>query len=520
MRTVAAPARGARFVTADDAAAAVRDGAVIAVTGSGGGILEADDVFAAIERRFLATDHPRDLTVVHGLGIGDGNTTGLTRFAHAGLVRRVIGGHWSWSPAMQELALRNGIEAYALPAGVIAALLRESGARRPGLFTKVGLGTFVDPRREGGRLNARAEEPLVELVEIDGEEYLRYKPLRVDVGIVRGSSVDPSGNVSCAEEPAVLDSQAVAAAARGAGGVVIAQVKHRADAGEQDPRLISVPAPLVDLVVLSPGQWQTYAGEHEPAYNRPAATRNGFEAAAAPQAGARGVIARRAALELRAGDVVNVGYGMSAGVVDVLRHEDRLHEVQLVIEQGAVGGWPETGVLFGLSRYPAALLPSLTQFDFFATGMIDVAVLGMGEIDADGNVNVSKLGPAAVGPGGFIDIVHGARSVVFCGTFTTRGLDVTAEGGELGILREGSVRKLVDRVAQVTFDAATAVGRGQRATYVTERAVFELRPEGLTLTEIAPGIDLERDVLAHMDFTPNIDGPARMPAAVFGTPRP
>lgn len=488
-----------RVTTADEAAALVPDGAVIAIAASGGGILEPDEVFAAIERRFLATGSPRHLTIVHGLGVGDARTTGLNRFAHVGLVQRVIGGHWSWSPAMQQLAADGHIEAYSLPAGVIAALLRESGARRPGLFTKVGLGSFVDPRRDGGRINDKCSQDLVEVVEVDGEEYLHYKPLRVDVAIVRGSSADGRCNVSAAAEASSLDSVAAAAAARGNGGLVIAQVKERVTTGSLDPRLVNLPSPLVDVVVVHPEQWQTYAAEHEPAfYSAAADTPEIPDPASVPLA--RRIVARRAAQEVRPGDVVNVGYGMSAGVVDVLREEGRLDGVRLAIEQGAVGGVPETGDLFGLSRHPEALLSSATQFDLFATGMIDIALLGMAELDRDGNVNVSRLGGRVVGPGGFLDIVHAARRVVFCGTFTARGLAVSTGGGRLVIDHEGAVRKVVESVSHVTFDAAAARARGQEVTYVTERAVFRLGAKGLELVEVAPGLDAERDVLAHLDF--------------------
>ena len=504
-----------RFTTADEAATQVKDGDVVAIAASGGGILEPDEVFAAIERRFLATGSPRDLTLIHGLGVGDAASTGISRFAHPGLVRRVIGGHWSWSPAMQDLAAEGRIEAYSLPAGVIAALLRESGARRPGVFTKVGIGSFVDPRREGGRINDTCSEDLVEVVEVDGEEYLHYKPLLVDVAIVRGSSADERCNVSAAEEASSLDSQAAAAAARGNGGLVIAQVKERRPTGQQDPRLVNLPSPLVDLVVLHEQQWQTYAGEHEPAFYSAGIA----VPPPAPQVPlAREIVARRAAREVRDGDVVNVGYGMSAGVVDVLIDERRLDRVRLAIEQGAVGGFPETGDLFGLSRHPEALLPSATQFDLFATGMIDVALLGMAELDRHGNVNVSKLGRRVVGPGGFLDIVHAAKRVVFCGTFTARGLAVSAGDGLLRIDREGSVHKVVGDVAQVTFDAAAARARGQRARYVTERAVFDLTADGLALVEVAPGLDVERDVLALMDFPVAHDDVREMPRDLFADP--
>lgn len=507
---------GPAIMSAAEAAATVPDGATLAMTGSGGGILEADDVLAAIEQRFLATGHPRDLTVIHGLGIGDGQKTGLNRLAHEGLVRRVVGGHWSWSPGMQALAASGAIEAYSLPTGIIAALLRESGARRPGVFSQVGLGTFVDPRRQGGRLNDVSHDDLVTLTEIDGVEYLHYRPVHVDIGLVRGSSMDELGNVSCAEEAASLDSQAVAAAARGCGGRIIAQVKRRVAVGGQDPRTVSVPGPLVDIGVLSPGQWQTYAGEFDAAFSQAAPAGRPRPAPRPTVPGPRDVVARRAALEVPSGCVLNVGFGMSAGVVDILAGEHRLDDVHLVIEQGAVGGVPETGELFGLSRYPAALVSSLAQFDFFATGMLDIAVLGMAEADRYGNVNVSKVGPSVVGPGGFIDIAHAASTVVFCGTFTARGLRADVTPGALRIAAEGRVRKFVHEVSQVTFDAATARRRGQRALYVTERAVFELRDEGPVLIEIAPGIDLNRDVLDQMDFQPVLDpSPRRMPPEVF-----
>lgn len=505
-------------LSADEAAALVPDGAVVAICGSGGGILEADEIYAAIERRFLATGSPHGLTLVHGLGIGDGVTTGVTRFAHEGMTRRVIGGHWSWSPAMQRLARERSIEAYSLPAGVIATLLRESGAGRPGLFTKVGLGSFVDPRVAGGRLNDVGRDELVEVVEVDGEEYLRYLPLRVDVGIVRGSAADLGGNISWADEASCLDTQAIAIAARGNGGVVLAQAKSVVEIGTLDPRLVSVPGPMVDHVVAAPGQWQTFAAEHDPSFNSSAAVVGPVLPPPTAVDEVRAIVARRAADEVPAGAVINVGYGMSAGVVDVLAESGRLDDVQIIIEQGAVGGYPESGDLFGLSRAPQALVPSLVQFDFFASGVIDTAVLGMAEVDRDGNVNVSMVGDRSVGPGGFIDIVHGARTVVFCGSFTARGLEVASTGDGLDILSEGSVPKFVDRVSQVTYDARAARARGQRAVYVTERAVFELVEDGIALVEVAPGVDVERDVLARMAFTPRVGVVAPMPIHAFGRP--
>lgn len=505
------------FASPDEAAGLIPDGATVALTGSGGGILEPDAILAAIERRFLASDHPRDLTVIHALGIGDGETTGLTHLAHEGLVRRVIGGHWSWSPKMQKLASSEAIEAYALPAGVIGGLLRESGARRPGLTTRVGLGSFVDPRVEGGRLNSRSREPLCEVVEIDGEEYLRYFPIKVDVAIVRGSVADERGGVGFEFEPALLDSDAVALSAKAFDGIILCQVREVAKA-PLAPFSVHLPSTLVDYVVVDPDQRQTYAHRDDPElYSaRPVSVR---VSGTAPLAAVdpKSIIARRAALELKPGALINVGFGMSSLVVDVLAGEGVLDDVTLVIEQGAVGGQPVSGQLFGVSRYPHAILPSTRQFDFFASRALATCFLGMAEVDRQGDVNVSKIGAKAVGPGGFIDIVHGSQEAVFCGPLTAKGLHVSVRDGLLVIEREGTINKFTAFVNQVTFSAAQALKEGRTALYVTERAVFRLTPEGVELIEVAPGIDIERDVLARMDFQPIIKDVALMPERIFST---
>lgn len=484
-----------KFHSPDEAAASIRDGDTIALTGSGP-ILVPDAVLAAIQQRFLATGHPRNLTVVHALGIGDADTRGLNYLAHEGLVKRVIGGHWSWSPKMQQLAREERIEAYSFPAGVIGALLRESGARRPGLITRTGLGSFADPRREGGRQNKSAVEELVKIIEIEGREYLHYLPIKVDVAIIRGSTADTNGNVAYDLEPAFLDSFAVALSARGNGGVVICQVKRGVELGALPPMNVHIPSTLTDMIVVDPQQMQTYEGEFNAAFNTPAIARQDT-VAVEPQRldAAKEIIVRRASREVKAGSVVNVGFGVSASVVDVLRREDRLKDISLAIEQGAVGGTPAPGALFGVSEYPYAIVPSTLQFDSFATQLIDTAVLGMGELDIHGNVNVSKLGGTSVGPGGFVDIVHGSKRAVFCGTFSTKGLRVSVTGGKAHIENEGAIIKIVPDVEQITYAAEAAREDGRTALFVTERAVFELSPTGLKLIEIVPGIDPQRDVL-------------------------
>lgn len=484
-----------KFQSAEDVAKAIKDGDTLALTGSGS-ILVADEVLEAIEKRFLATGTPQNLTVVHALGIGDGVDRGLSRLAHKGLVKRVIGGHWSWSPKMQQLARDNEIEAYALPGGVIGTLLRESGAHRPGLITRTGLGSFVDPRVNGGRLNAAAKEDLVKVIDIDGQEFLHYLPIRIDFAIIKASSADDDGNISFSSEPAYLDSYSLALAARGNQGKVIVQVKERVKAGTISPMTVHIPSTLVDSVVVNPSQWQTYESEFNPAFHSPKFMKsNDREQEPSWLDDAKMVVVRRAAQEVSNGDIVNVGFGMSSSVVDVLRSENRLDEISLAIEQGAIGGTPASGALFGVSEYPQALVPSTMQFDAFATRLINCAVLGMGELDVHGNVNVSKLGGTPVGPGGFIDIVHGAKKAVFCGTFSTKGLAVSVHESGLKIENEGSIVKIVDDVEQITFAASAALAEDRKALYITERAVFELRPGGIALTEVAPGIDPDRDLL-------------------------
>jgi propionate CoA-transferase len=496
---------------ATEAVARIHDGATVAVTGSGGGVLEPDALLSAIEDRFLATGRPRGLTFLHAFGIGDRDRRGTNTFAHEGLTRRVIGGHWTWSPRMMALAERDAIEAYAWPSGAVSLLLREIGARRPGLVTRTGLHTFVDPRHGGGRANTAAREELVGLLELDGREYLHYRPMRVDVALIRGTEADPLGNIGASEEPAVLDVLALAQAAKACGGTVLAQVK-RVCPTPLAPHQVTVPGPLVDAVVVAPGQWQTYAAEYDPslctALTEPPHRHW-------PTDPVRAAIARRAALEVSAGSVLNVGFGVAAEVVDALAERGRLGEVTLAIEQGLFNGVPESGPLFGVAHGPTARLASTDQFELFAMGILDTCCLGMAQLDASGSVNVSRFGAQIVGPGGFIDISQHARSAVFCGTFTTKGLDVEVRDGGLRIRREGGVPKLVAAVDEVTYSGPFARAEGRSAVYVTERAVFRLTDAGVELTEVADGVDVDRDILPHMGFVPVVRAVKPMPPEVF-----
>lgn len=487
--------------TAREAADSIADGATVAVSGSGGGLLEADAIMAAIEARFLKTGHPRNLTVVHALGIGNGKGSGIARFAHEGMVRRVIGGHWSWAPEMQALARENLIEAYTFPAGVIITLYREMGAGRPGVITHIGLGTFADPQHGGGKCSERATEDLVESVHFDGRRYLRYKPLPVDVGIVRGSLADPNGNLTLVQEPADLDAYPVALAAHNCGGRVIAQVRARYDHPFVPARLARIPGILVDDLVLAPDQRQCVAAAYDPAISGEAAPGDAMPTFDIPE-GVRRIIALRAAREMRAGASVNFGYGIPGAIPGVLHEQGRWGEAWVSVEQGIHNGQLMDGNMFGAARYPQAIVPSVDQFDFYSGGGVDIAFLGMGELDAEGNVNVSWLGRDIVGPGGFVDITQGAKKVVFCGTFEAKGLDVVMEAERLRIRSPGAVPKLVEKVRHISFSGQRAREQGQEVLYVTERAVLRLGRTDIELVECAPGIDPQRDVIDRMRFMP------------------
>ena len=492
----------AQFVSAEAAAALIRDGDTVSLVGGGGGLLEAGALFAAVEQRFLTSGAPRDLALVHSLGIGDRKTRGVNRFAHEGLVRKVIGGHWVWSPRMQDMARANAIEAYVLPGGVVMQLYREIGAGRPGLISRVGLGTFIDPRIEGGRMNARAKDSLVDVMTIGGEEFLFYKSFPVHVALLRGTYADDEGNISLAEECANLDIQACALAAHNSGGKVIVEVRERVKAGALPAHSIAIPGPWVDAIVVAPDQTMTYDIAFDPAMA--GLRRLPPHEAPAPALDERQAIARRAAHELRDGMVVNFGFGIPDAVAALVAADVRAGRYVQTIEHGVYGGELLTGSIFGFSRNASAMIDAPTQFDFYAGGGLDIAFLGFGQFDAQGNVNASKLGGVPVGPGGFIDIAQNARKVVFCGAFDAKGSEVAFEGERVSVRRHGAIRKLVRAVDQITFSGAEALRRGQEVLYVTERAVLRLTRDGVALIEVAPGVDVQGDVLSQMDFTPSV----------------
>ena len=503
-----------KIVSADEAVAIIHNGDMVAVSGFVG-IGTPDELILALARRFEATARPRDLGLMFAAAPGDGKERGLNRLALPGLVRRVVGGHWALVPKLGAMAVEGTIEAYNLPLGVVSHLYREIAAHTPGHITKVGLNTFVDPRLEGGKLNAMTREDLVSVVELGGEPWLHYKAFPVNVALIRGTTADPAGNITMEREALTLDNLAAAMAARNSGGFVIAQVERLAEAGSLNPREVQVPGVLVDCVVLSQPEnhRQTYGTPYNHAYT--GRQRVPLDRIAPIGLGERKVIARRCAFELPPGGVVNLGIGMPEGVAAVAAEERVLKYLTLTAEPGVIGGLPQGGLDFGAALNPAAVLHQNQQFDFYDGGGLDLACLGLAQCDALGNVNVSRFGPRLAGAGGFINISQNAKSLVFAGTFTADGLKVGIEDGQVRILKEGRSRKFIGAVEQVTFSGTYAAERGQPVLYVTERCVFRRTRAGMELVEVAPGIDIESDILAQMGFKPLVNDPKPMDPRLF-----
>ncbi len=494
-----------KFIKASEVASLVKDGSVI---GAGGfvGIGVAEEIHLEMEKYFINEGKPKDLTLIYAAGIGDGKDRGLNHYAHEGFVKRVIGGHWGLAPKLQPLVVGNKVEAYNFPQGAIAQLLRDSAAGKPRTITKVGLGTFVDPDIDGGKLNEFTKEDLVEKIKFDGKDYLAYKTQKVDVAILKGTESDEKGNIGFSKEPLTLESLALAMNARNNGGIVIVQVEKKVKNGTISPKEVKIPHILVDYVVVVEdikNHMQTFDTQFNEDF-----VRNDIAIETKDSKyplNERKVIAKRAAMLLdESKKILNYGIGVPEVIAQVLREEGRDHLFTPTVEPGAIGGTPAGGLDFGASVAPDAIMDQPYMFDFYDGGGIDMTFLGLAQCDTKGNINVSKFGPKIARCGGFINITQNSGEIVFCGTFTAGGLKVSVEDGKLNILQEGKAKKFIKEVEHITFSAQVAKNDNKKVTYVTERAVFELRPEGLVLTEIAPGIELEKDILNQMEFTPII----------------
>ena len=513
-----------KHISLAEAAGLIPDGAIVSVSSSSG-LGCPDLMLKAIGERFEATGHPRDLTTLHPIAAGDmSGIKGVDHIARKGLLKKIIGGSYPSGPSSAEPPLiwqmigANEVAAYNIPSGILFDMHREAAAKRPGVMTKVGLDTFVDPSREGCAMNASAAaEPVVKKISFEGEDWLYFKAIAPQVAIIRATTADERGNLTYEHEGAYLGGLDQALAARNNGGIVIAQVKRIAKEGSLKPHDVRVPGVLVDYVVVDPEQKQTTQTLYDPAISgeifRP------LDSFRLPEFNIQKVIARRVAKELEAGSAVNLGFGISANVPRILIEEGLHGAVTWVIEQGAVGGVPLLDFAFGCASNADAFMPSPYQFTYFQGAGFDASLLSFLEIDRTGSVNVSKLSfrpHVTAGAGGFVDITARAKKIVFSGMFNA-GAKLAVTDGRLVIEKEGKLKKLVNTVEHVTFSGRRAVEQGQDITYVTERCVMKLTPEGVVLTEIAPGVDLETDILAQSEFPLIVsDALKPMDPALFG----
>ncbi len=512
------------FVSGQEAAAMIKDNSTVATIGMTL-VSASETILKAIEARFLETGSPNHLTLVHSCGQSD-RDRGIQHFAHENMLAKIIGGHWGLQPRMMKLIAENKILAYCIPQGQFAQLYRSMAGGEPGKITKVGLGTFIDPRLDGGKMNEVTKDApdIVEVVEIGGEEYMRYKPIPLDYCIIRGTYIDENGNLSTEEEAMQLEVLSAVLACKKFGGKVIAQAKYKVASGTLHCKRVTVPGIFIDAAVICDNPEEDHRQTHSFAFD-PAYCGNikvPVEASEMLPLNVRKLIGRRALMELSMDDVLNVGTGIPNDVVGPILAEEQVQDdVTITVESGIYGGIPMGGVDFGIAKNNFALLRHDDQFDYYNGAGVDVTFMGAGELDADGNVNATRLGPNPTGAGGFIDITTNAKHVVFCSTFTGKGLDCSFEDNKLHINKEGQLIKCVKKLQQISYNGKIAREKGQKMHYVTERAVFELRPEGLTLIEIAPGIDLQTQVLDLMEFKPLIASDLKeMDPAIYNTDGP
>lgn len=498
----------ANFITAKDAVSYLKNGCTVATIGMTL-VSASESILKEIEDSFLKTGNPRNLTLLHSCGQSD-RQRGIQHFAHEGLVTRIIGSHWGLQPKWMEMISSNKVEAYCMPQGQLAQLYRSMASGQPGKISKVGIGTFIDPRVEGGKMNERTKKlpDLIDVINIKDEEYLMYNSIPLDVVIIRGTTADEMGNITTEEEAMKLEVLSAVFAAKRFGGKVIAQVKRVAQTGTLHPKQVVVPGIFVDAIVVCDNPLedhrQTSSWYFDPSYCGD--LRVPMSNIKSLPMSIRKYIGRRAMAELEKGAVINLGTGIPNDVVGAIAAEEEiLDDIMITVESGIYGGVQAGGIDFGIGHNLYAMIEHSSQFDYYTGAGVDFTFMGAGEMDFEGNVNATKMGDKCTGCGGFIDITQNAKHVIYCATFTAGGLEVSFEDGKLNIIKEGSVKKFVNNVKQISYNGRLAREKGQKMHFVTERAVFELRKEGPVLVEIAPGVDLKRDILDQMEFKPIID---------------
>lgn len=496
----------AKIISKEEAAQLVQDGDVVGINGFAFGFGFPEALAKALGQRYEKEGHPKGMTLMFASGCGDGGKGefGLDHFAQEGMVQKVIAGHVGLAKKFSGFIKDNKIAAYNFPQGVVAHMFREMAGGRKGVLTHVGLSTFADPRVEGGKMNKEAKEDLVKVVEIGGEERLYYEAKPLKVALIRGTTGDEAGNITVDKEGVLLETMHIAAAAKNAGGIVIAQVKEIAQKGSLDPRKVVVPGIMVDYIVQAPEEehMMNIQTKYNPSYTGD--LRIPTSQVERMPLDSKKVISKRCAMELRRGTAVNLGIGVPEGVASVALEEGINDWMTMTIEAGAVGGIPASGHGLGAAVNVEALIGQPNLFDIYDGGGLDIAYLGLAQADADGNINVSKFQGRMVGCGGFVNITQNTKKVIFCGTFTAGKSNIVIDKEGVHIIEDGPFIKFVENVEQITFSGKYARENKKDVLYVTERAVFRLSPEGLELIEIAPSVDLEKDVLGKMAFRPLI----------------
>lgn len=492
----------------------VRDGDT--VTGTGFSFTTPEELFIALEDSFLRSGHPRDLTILIPGGAGNMNGGGFDHFAHEGFIKRVIGPYFNLTPKLQQMILQNIVEAYMLPAGVLAQLLRDIGGNRPGLITHVGLNSFMDPRMDGGRMNSISKDTYSEIINIDKKDWIRYKPINIDVALLKVTTADEFGNSTMEKEAGYLTTLPMAIATHNCGGKVILQVERVAGMGTLNPKHVIVPGILVDAVVVAKPEnhWMTWKEQYNPSRSGELKVPDvGLKTAALTS---EKIIGRRAIYEISPGEVVNLGAGIPEYVTSVAWEEKIFDKIVLTIEAGMIGGIPGNGLQFNTASNAHAIIDQTFQMDLYDGGGNNVSCVGFAQIDKSGNVNVSKLNSRIPGVGGFLNVFPRARKKMHCGAFTAGKSNIVIENGKMSIKEDGPITKFVDSVEQVTLNGKYINHSDRPTLIITERAVFEYSYEGFVLTEIAPGVDVRSDILDKMEFSPRISCDlCEMPSEIF-----